>query len=75
MVTVAIRRLPPGVQTPSELSMFRREEWMAHGSSRGPEFRRWQVVRHACVEAHPGSELGDMLDVLQAEVQMWEWVP
>lgn len=44
-----------------------------------PAFRRWQVARHAWVETHPDSELGDMLDVLRGEVQVkrgsWEWVP
>jgi hypothetical protein len=78
---VAMHRLPPGVKTPAELLTFRREEWMATDdeSSWGPAFRRWQVARHAWVETHPDSELGDLLDVLRGEVQMkrglWEWVP
>ena len=81
MVTVAMHRLPPAVKIPAELLTFRREEWMApdDGSSWGPAFRRWQVARHAWVEAHPDSQLGDMLDVIRGEVQVkrgsWEWVP
>ena len=78
---VAMHRLPPAVKIPAELLTFRREEWMApdDGSSWGPAFRRWQVARHAWVEAHPDSQLGDMLDVIRGEVQVkrgsWEWVP
>ena len=60
-------------------SGFRREEWAAPGDGGLCSlFRRWQVARHAWVEAHPDSELGDMLDVLRGEVQVkrgsWEWV-
>jgi hypothetical protein len=80
MVTLAMRRLPPDVKTPAELVTFRVEEWAATDDEGawGPAFRRSQVARHAWVEAHPDSELGDMLDVLRGEVQVkrgsWEWV-
>ena len=76
-----MHRRPPDVKTPAELLTFRREEWVApdDGVSWGLPFRRWQVARHAWVKAYPDSELGDMLDVLRAEVQVKrgsrEWVP
>ena len=81
MVTVAMHRLPPAVKIPAELLTFCREEWVApdDGTSWALPFRRWQVARHAWVETHPDSELGDLLDVLRGEVQvkrgLWEWVP
>ncbi len=72
---------PPAVKIPGELLSFRREEWVApdDGPSWALPFRRWQVARHAWVETHPDSDLGDMLDVIRAEVQLKhglrEWVP
>jgi hypothetical protein len=78
---VAMHRLPPAVKMPAELLAFRRDEWAApdDGTSWALPFRRWQVARHAWVETHPDSELGDMLDVLRGEVQVkrgsWAWVP
>jgi hypothetical protein len=76
-----MHRKPADVKTPAELVTFCREEWVApdDGVSWGLPFRRWQVARHAWVKAYPDSELGDMLDVLRAEVRLkrglWEWVP
>jgi hypothetical protein len=76
-----MHRLPPAVKIPGQLLEFRFEEWAApdDGPSWAPVFRRWQLARHAWVQTHPNSELGDMLDVIRAEVQLkrrlWEWVP
>jgi hypothetical protein len=76
-----MHRLPPAVKIPAELLTFCREEWVApdDGTSWALPFRRWQVARHAWVEAHPDSELGDMFDVLRAEVQVkrgsWQGEP
>jgi hypothetical protein len=78
---VAMHRLPPAVKIPGELLEFSREEWAApdDGTSWGLPFRRWQVARHAWVETHPDSILGDMLDAIRAEAQLKrglrEWVP
>ena len=67
-----MHRLPPAVKIPGELLTFHRAEWAApdDGSSWALPFWRWQLARHAWVETHPDSELGDMLDVIRAEVQL-----
>jgi hypothetical protein len=67
-----MHRKPLGVKTPAELFEFDPAEWAApddDGSWRTP-FTRWKAARHAWVEAHSDTPLGDMLDVLRGEVRV-----
>ena len=81
LVTLAMHRLPPTVQTPAELLTSRREEWAApdDGTSWGFRLGVGRLLGMPGVEAHPDSILGDLLAVLRVEVQMKrglrEWVP
>ena len=65
---MAMHRRPPGVEPPAELFEFRPEEWAAPGDlDRETAFQRWKAARRAWIAEHPGSALGDMLDLLQGE--------
>lgn len=71
---MAQRRLRPAEQPPAELLEFNVEEWTApDDESWHPAFRRWQLARHAWVQTHPDTILGDIIDVLLGETMVRRW--
>jgi hypothetical protein len=66
---MAMHRKPVVVPIPSELLIFRQEDW--RGSDHEAEgwrcYRRWQDARRAYAKVHPDSDLGSVLDQLRFE--------
>ena len=57
---MAVRRRPPvSVMPPGELFIYDAADWES--------FEAWCAARREWVKAHPGSPLGNMLDVLRGD--------
>ena len=65
------RRPVSASTTPAELLRFSAAEWAApYDEASWQAYVRWQEARRAYSKAHPGSELGSVLDQLRFEHQM-----
>jgi hypothetical protein len=65
------RRENAGEPAPVELCRFAPAEWPGDLSE---AFRAWKAARFAWVKEHPGSVLGDFLDVLAGDlVELRRW--